>query len=73
MNVITNLNAFVVANEALTVTIVAVALVLLQIAIIVYAATRPSNEEDVDTASTYVMTNEEMDVYSAYGFMPWMF
>ena len=73
MNVITNLNALVVANEALVVTAVAVALVLLQIAIIVYAATRPANEEDVDAAGTYVMTDEEMDIYSAYGFTPWMF
>lgn len=73
MNFVTNLNTFVIANEAFVVAAIAIALVVLQVAIICYAAFKQANSEDVDAASNYIVQDDELEFYATFGMSPWLF
>ena len=79
MSFLATLNSFFLANEVTIVTVVAVALVLFQLALLASAflaetAVVPANGvvDGVDGEETAV-AQDEVDVWTAYAYAPWGF
>lgn len=79
MSFLANLNSFFLANEVAIVTVVAVALVLFQLALLASAflaetavVSAAGSVDEVDGAETAV-AQDEFDAWTTYAYAPWGF